>query len=134
MNYYNTFIEVGEDCRAAKASAPAGRGDRKTVAQFQYAMIIGHPYAYTQEDVLFESFAVHKGIPPRERPAERERFFAREQPCLRASALAKRYGWGIHHDADGRVALYAVGSEEYQRLASDPGITHLRAFRSRRGT
>jgi uncharacterized protein DUF6157 len=87
---------------------------------------------YTQEDVLFETHAEHKGIPQADRPGERERFLAKDQPCLRSSPLGKRYGWGIHSDAEGRVALYAVESEAYQRLASDEGIKHLKAFRSKR--
>ena len=47
-------------------------------------------------------------------------------------ALAKRYGWGIHIDSHGRVALVAVESEEYQRLAADPALRHVRAFRTKR--
>jgi hypothetical protein len=63
---------------------------------------------------------------------EREKFFAKDQPCLRSSALGKRYGWGIHSDADGKVALYARESQDYQRLANDPTLKHLKAFRSKR--
>ena len=29
-----------------------------------------------------------------------------------------RYGWGIHSDHDGRVAIYAVGTPEYESLAA----------------
>jgi hypothetical protein len=46
--------------------------------------------------------------------------------------LGKRYGWGIHHDADGRVALVALGSDEYEALAGDPAVTQRRAMRSKR--
>ena len=50
-----------------------------------------------------------------------------------ASPLGKRYGWGTHHDAEGRVALVALGSSDYERLASDSTLTHRQAMRSRRG-
>ena len=131
QNYYRTFIEVAEDCPVRVAAAPTYTG-AKTMPVLQYEMIAGHPYRYTQEDVLFEAHAEHKGIPQAQRGAARTGFFSKGQPCLRASALGKRYGWGIHCDDQGRVALYPVESKEYTRLASDTGITHLRAMRSRR--
>ena len=95
-------------------------------------MIANHPYRYTQEDVLFETYADHKEIPKANRPAERTKFFAKDQACLRASALGKRYGWGLHHDEHGKVALYAVESKEYKRLASDKTIKNVKAMRSKR--
>ncbi len=52
--------------------------------------------------------------------------------CLRASSLAKRFGWGIHADAEGRVAIYAVDSKRYQAFARDPAIAQVRAMRSKR--
>ena len=90
MNYYDTFIEVADDCPVATASIPEAKGDRKTLAVLQYELIANHPYEYTQEDVLFESQAEHKNIPAAARPAEREQFFSKGQACLRASALGKR--------------------------------------------
>jgi hypothetical protein len=51
---------------------------------------------------------------------------------LRVSALAKRYGWGIHNNAEGKVALIAVDSPEYKRLMKDPLTTKVKAFRSTR--
>jgi hypothetical protein len=62
----------------------------------------------------------------------RERFFSKGQACLRSSPLSKRYGWGTHHDAEGRVALYPVGSAEYERLRTDESLEHLTAMRSKR--
>jgi len=64
--------------------------------------------------------------------AERERFLSQEKPRLRVSAPAKRYGWGIHIDSHERVGLVPVESAEYQRLAADPALRHVRAFRSKR--
>jgi hypothetical protein len=48
------------------------------------------------------------------------------------SPLAKRYGWGIHNDGEGKVALVAIDSPEYERLMKDPRTTKLKAFRSSR--
>lgn len=132
MNYYNTFIEVAEDCPVSVAEVPKTKSDAKTASVLQYDMIADQPYEYTQEDVLFESFAARRGIPEKDRPAERRAFFSKGQPCLRTSALGKRYGWGIHHDRDGKVAIYAIESDAYKRFVKDNAITHLKALRSSR--
>ncbi len=130
-NYTNTLIQVADDCPAASGQAPPA-STPGTVAALQYALIAEHPYAYTSDDVLFEVYALRRGIDDAAKPAEREAFFAKDQPCLRSSPLGKRYGWGIHHDEQGRIALVAVGSSEYDALASDPSLTRVKAMRSRR--
>jgi hypothetical protein len=53
-------------------------------------------------------------------------------PHLRVSPLAKRYGWGIHNNADGKIALIAVESPAYKQHLHDPGTTKIKAFRSSR--
>src|SRR5215469_8770192 len=93
MNYFDTFIEVADDCPAQIASVPESKGGEKTIPVLQYEMIAYHPYQYTQEDVLFETYAENKRIPLANRSMERQRFFSKGQPCLRSSSLGKRYGW-----------------------------------------
>lgn len=125
LSYYRTLIAVADDCPVSDSVVPAARGGRKTVAVLQYEMLAGNPYVYTQEDVLFETWLA------RQDPAEvgsaaarerlREEFFARPQPCLRTSPLPKKYGWGLLFDDEGRVALCAVESPEYQRLIAGDG-------------
>lgn len=129
-NYYNTFIEVSEDCPAFAATVPPIKGDAKTVPVLQYEMIAKHPYRYTQEDVLFEVHAIRKQIPEEQKQSEREKFFSKGQPCLRTSSLGKRYGWGIHHDVEGKVAIYPVESNEYQALKNNPSIKQVKAMRT----
>ena len=77
-------------------------------------------------------YAVLHDIPKASRPKERETFLSKGHPHLRVSALAKRYGWGIHNDAEGKVALVAVESRDYKRLLKDPRTTKVKAFRSTR--
>src|SRR5881392_3336687 len=86
----------------------------------------------TEEDIAFEVYAVLHDIPKRSRPREREKFLSKGHPHLRVSALAKRYGWGMHNNADGKIALIAVESPEYRRLMNDPRTTKVKAFRSKR--
>jgi len=132
MNYYNIFIEVSEDCPAQNAEIPKFKNDNKTIPVLQYEMIAGAPYQYTQEDILFEVFAQRNHIPEDQRQQEREKFFSKGQPCLRTSSLGKRYGWGMHHNEHGKVALFAVESEEYQALKNDTTIKNVKAMRSSR--
>jgi uncharacterized protein DUF6157 len=132
MNYYDTLIEVAEDCPAMKARVPQARGGRKTKAVVEYELLVAHPYTYTEEDIAFETYAVLHDIPKAIWPKERREFLSKGHPHLRVSALAKRYGWGIHNDADGKIALVAVESPEYRQLVNDPRVTKLKAFRSKK--
>jgi hypothetical protein len=131
-NYVDTFIEVADDCPVPAAEVPARKGEAKTIATMHYELIAGHPYEFTSDQIIFEVYAQRAGIAPEHRDAERERFFSKGQACLRSSPLGKRYGWGTHHDAEGRVAAYPLGSEEYDRLRADADLAHTKAMRSKR--
>jgi len=121
-NYYDTFIETAEDCPALTAGIPPLK-EPKSAARIEYEMLINSPYRYTSDDVLYESNGNRRGI-------SREDFFSKGQPCFHSSALTKRYGWGIHCDKDGKIAIYAVESDEYSKFAGDNAVEHLRAMRS----
>src|SRR6266566_1733671 len=132
MNYYDTLIEVADDCPATEGQIPQERGGKKTKAVVEYELLVKHPYTYTEEDIAFEVYAVLHEIPKASWPKERERFLSKGHSHLRVSALAKRYGWGIHNNAEGKIALIAVDSPEYKRLMKDPRTTKIKAFRSKR--
>jgi hypothetical protein len=135
-NCFNTFIGVAEDCPARTGEEPPLHGGKPTVAGLQYQMIAQAPYKHTSDDVVFATSAPGRQLDAkatsRQRDLARSEFFSRGQACLRASGLGKRFGWGIHADAEGRVALYAVDSKRYQALAKDPNITQTRAMRTKR--
>ncbi|TMF15968.1 MAG: hypothetical protein E6I37_00175 [Chloroflexi bacterium] len=130
MNYYNTLIEIAEGSPATKAEVPKPKGGKKTKPVIEYEMIANHPYKYTEEDIAFETYAVLHNIPKAIWPKERQTFLSKGHPHLRVSALAKRYGWGIHNNAEGKVALIAVNSLKYKKLMKDPRTTKIKAFRS----
>lgn len=131
-NYIDTFIRVAEDCPVTQAEAPSVGTKGPTVASLQYQLITERPYELTSDDVLFEVHRIRRGLPDEELSEAREAFFAKSQACLRASPLGKRYGWGIHHDSQGRVALVPLDSDRYQALATDPALQQTRAMRSKR--
>ena len=132
MNYYDTLIEIADDCPATEGQVPQARGGKKTKAVVEYELLAEHPYTYTEEDIAFEVYAVLHDIPKASRPKERDKFLGKGHPHLRVSALAKRHGWGIHCNAEGMVALIAVESPDYKRLMNDPRTTKIKAFRSSR--
>ena len=139
-NYVNTFISVAEDTKATASKEPAPRGASRTVAQYQYELL-REPFRHTQEDVLFEVWMARQGdagnlavdeLAPDEIAQLRSDFFAKGQPCLRASPLTKSHGWGVHFDAEGRAALVAMESDEYRRCQQDGDLTQLKAMRTKR--
>lgn len=131
-NYIDTFIAIAEDCAAERGMEPPEKAENPSIAFRTWRMIAARPYAHTSDDVIFGVWADRKGVPEEEREAARRAFFSRGQACLRASDLGNKYGWGIHHDAAGRVALYGVESDEYRSLASRDDITLVKAMRSSR--
>ena len=135
LNYVNTFIAVADDCPATTAIVPPEKKTGRSMAQVQYAMLVSTPYAYRQEEVLFASSAALRAASDLAEDEEmrlREAFFAKPQACLRTSPLAKRYGWGLHFDAEGKAAAHAVDSEAYQRFSTDLVLQQLKAMRSKR--
>ena len=131
-NYYNTFIEIAEDCPVENGEMPPLKGDKKTVANLQFEKLYEHPYEYTSDEVLFAVFAERKGFEKGELDAERDHYFSKGQPCFRASPLTKRYGWGVHSDAEGRIAIYGAETEAYQQFLGDDSVKKVKAMRSRR--
>lgn len=130
-NYLNTFIEVADDCPAQSAEIPPQKKEDKTVATMQLDMILAHPYRYTSDDVIFHVFAT-KNNRTDNLERERELFFSKGQPCFRSSPLTKRYGWGVHNNAEGKIAIYPVESDEYQQFVKDEGLKKVKAMRSKR--
>ncbi len=131
-NYHNTLIEIAEDSPTETGEMPPLRGDNKSVANLQFEMLYDHPYQFTSDDILFSVFAQRKDIPKEEWEEARQQFFSKGQPCFRASPLTKRYGWGVHSNAAGKIALYGAESEAYQKLVEDESIKKVKAMRSKR--
>ena len=87
-------------------------------------------YKFTSDDLLFQVFADRNDLPKAEYKQAREHFFSKGQPCLRTSPLTKTYGFGIHVDSNGKVALYGMETEEYQNFLADTKIKKVKAMKS----
>jgi hypothetical protein len=131
-NYTNTFIEVAEDTNVIGGTQPLLKGGQKTVAGLQYDLIANNPYHYTSDDVLFQVFAQRNDLTKGEYRQAREQFFSKGQPCFRASPLTKTYGFGIHCDANGKMASYGMETPEYENFVNDQEVKKVKAMRSSR--
>lgn len=131
-NYFNTFIEIAEDCPINQGDVPPLKGDKKTVANLQFEMLYDNPYTYTSDEVLFGVFAIRKEFQSYEMEEQRSAYFSKGQPCFRSSPLSKRYGWGVHSNEEGKIAIFGSDSEEYQKFLADDSIKKVKAMRSKR--
>jgi len=121
-NYRDTLITVSADCPVPGGTIPEKPG---TIATVQHALL-AEPYKLTSDDLLFETHRARGG------EKSRAEFFAKPQACLRASPLVKQFGWGIHHDGDGRVALVDPQGADYRRLLGDTSVKKTPGMRSKR--
>lgn len=134
----NTFVLVAPDCPVSTARVPTLRGATPTIALIQYELLMAQPYTLILEDLIVATHVRRAGLSDAEanaRPAEiRAVLFAKPHPCMQASPLPKTYGWGVHHDEAGRMALFGVESAEYHRFASGAieGVELVSALRSKR--
>lgn len=117
-NYYNTFIEVAEDTKVDCGTIPPSK-EKKTIAEMQYALIAKNPHRYTSDDILFQVYADKNDLTKAEYEQARAQFYSKGQACLRASPLTKNYGFGIYNNTEGKVALYGMETDEYQKFLAD---------------
>jgi hypothetical protein len=121
----NTFVQVAPDSSAIKAMIPQARGGKKTIQVIQYELLTANPYSLTLNDLIFEIFVLRNKISSSDleiqKPVLWAELFTKPHPCMRASMLPKKYGWGVHYDAAGKIGLHAMESESYQQLAAFGG-------------
>ena len=130
-NYINTFIEVAEDCPVSESQIPTEKQE-KTLANLQYEFLIKNPYQFTSDDLIFKCYMIKNDISDNEKDGEREKFFSKGQPCLRSSTLAKRYGFGFHHNEESKVAIIPLESKEYENFIKNDSLKKVKAMRSKR--
>ncbi|MEK3890488.1 DUF6157 family protein [Bacillus sp. FSL K6-3431] len=132
MSYKDTFITISEDSNLASSIVPVPRNKKPTVASIEYDLIKNNPYKYTQEDVQFETYLIKNQSELNNINDLRELFFTKTKACFRASPLVKKYGWGIHYDDQGKIAIYDVKSETYNQFLKTDNISIIKGMRSKR--
>ena len=131
-NYTNTLIEIAADSKTRQGKIPPVRGEKKTIANLEYEMLSNNPYKYTSDEVKFAIHALRNEIPKAQQKSQRLAYFSKGQPCFRASPLTKTYGWGVHANTHGQIALIACESPEYQQLQADKSVNKVKAMRSKK--
>lgn len=120
MAYSETFITVAPDSSVITGIVPVPKRAKIPAHVIQYELLTEKPYHYTHDDLVYEVYVRQQGYSAGEladRGDEiRAQLLSKGHPCMRASALTKQYGWGAHYDQAGRIALYAVDSDEYRRF------------------
>lgn len=130
MSYKNTFITVSDDSPTTSAHVPLPRNGKPTAASIEYDLLSKNPYKLTQDDVQFQTYLIKNQLESTDEL--RQQFFSKPKACFRASPLVKKYGWGIHYNADGKISLFEVESEDYNKFLQTDGITVLKGMRSKR--
>lgn len=138
IDYPDIFIQVAPDCPVAHGVVPESKRNPKPVHVIQFEVLSGNPYRYNYEELLFEVHLRRSGTSDPD-PGDGDlqsllQALRKKHPCLRTSALGKKYGWGIHGDGEGRLAIWGRDSEEYRRFteAENGGPTLTTALRSKR--
>ncbi len=135
MSYKDTFIMVAPDCPADKSEIPASNRAKKPLHIIQYEILTENPYKFDHNELVFEVYLVREGlenISETERKEIWEKLFSKGHPCLRASALIKRYGFEAHYDQDGKIAIYPMESDQYQKFVNDKSMKKLAGMKSKR--
>lgn len=129
MSYTNAFITLAPDCPITVGQVPR---QAMSIAGLEHALLFGFPYCYTATDLIFEVQRRHKNVRDVELPAFRAWLLAKPQTCMRLSMLPKRWGWGIHFDELGRMAIYGAETSDYRYFATCSDLRVMAARHSRR--
>ncbi len=135
MSYKDTFITVAPDCPVNKSEIPVSTRVKKPLHIIQYELLTQNPYKFDHRELVFEVYLIREGlenISETERKEVWEKLFSKGHPCLRASALTKRYGFGAHYDKNGKIAIYPMESDQYQEFVNNKSIKKLAGMKRKR--
>lgn len=136
MSYKNAFVKVSEDCPVTHSEIPVARNGKKTAHLIQYELLTAHPYTYDHEGLIYEVFVRQKEIPAAVLKKEKTKIwtelFSKGHPCMRASSLVKRYGFGAHYNETGKIAIFPMESKTYKAFLNDTTVQLLPGMRSKR--
>ena len=136
MSYTDTLIKVAADCPVRESEIPVSKKQNKPAHLIQYELLTQKPYAYNHEELIYEVYVLQKEIPASVLATEEEKIkaelFSKGHPCMRASSLTKRYGWGAHYNEEGKIAIYPMESEAYKILLESEKVKVVPAMKSKR--
>lgn len=135
MSYKETFIRIAPDCPVKKSEIPVSNRAKKPIHVIQYELLTNNPYKYDHQELIFEVYLIKEGLENKSETELKEvweKLFSKGHPCLRASALTKRYGFGAHYDKKGKIGLFPMESNQYQKFIDDESVKKLAGMKSKR--
>ena len=100
------LIEVAGDSEVDHAMEPPDGGTKKNIQRIMYEVLIENPYRYTEIELLHEVHVVRRNRDD----------LKLKSYTIKRSPLVKRFGWGIHRNQEGKLALISVESDLYREL------------------
>jgi len=97
------LIEVAEDCNEKYAKEPPD-GNPKTIKRIEYELLFANPYGYTERELFHQVHYVNRG----------KLHLKIDAYNIKRCPLVQSYGWGIHRNKEGKLALVAIESNRYK--------------------
>ena len=113
------LIKISDDSPTEKSLKPE---NENSVEGIKFDVLINHPYKYTEIEFFKEVHFNRRG----------KKHLKLETYSLKRLGLAKRYGWGVHIDADKKIAIVPCESEKYNNLLTDPKVKKSNAYRNKK--
>jgi hypothetical protein len=132
MKITNTFIVKADDSATSMGIVPRIKEGKPSVARMHYELLAEYPYEYDLDSFNFEIWCRRNDIDEADRESHREAFFSKGHPCMRASPLTKTHGFGAHYNDAGKIAIYPLESNSYQKQLTNPANKVEMAMRSKR--
>lgn len=100
------LLEVAEDCPVDHAVVPPDDKPQKTRARIAYEVLSEWPYRCSEIDFFRELDVVRRNGPNAKIGSYQ----------IKRSPLVQSFGWGIHRNSQGKLALVAMESAKYREL------------------
>jgi hypothetical protein len=89
-----------------EGTPPKSTREKETIPMVQYDILSNNPYKYTKETFYEEVYWNRLG----------RKHLKISSYSLYRNELRKKWGWGIHIDENGKIALVGIETDKYQRL------------------
>jgi hypothetical protein len=115
------LMRVAENCPVRKGTEPPDDRKSKTISRIKFEVLSENPYKFTEYEFFFH---VHYVI-------RKKTNLKIQSYILQRVALARKWGWGIHRDGNGKLALVGCETDKYRQLADDPSVKKTKAWRAK---
>ena len=119
MSTNEVLIKVAEDTPVDHAIDPPDRDLNKSIARITFEVLIENPYRYSEMELFNEVHFVRRN----------RRDLKINSYSIKRSRLCQEFGWGIHRNKEGKLALIAMDSDKYQKL--NRNIKTMRSYRKK---